>query len=412
MIVADGLQSATSYVQTRGRARHHDSLYAIMCPKNDEIALQTIAKAKVTAHLVQKTCEQLMENGSLQIRSIDCDPDERDDAFADEMMGLAAEDDPFIVQSTSAQLNLDSSLGVLNRYCSSLGRDQYTAAPRPQFREVTYESKDGGKAADGYGFTYEVRLPPSSPLCGYRIRGGRRLTKKMAMQSVALQICKLLHERGALNDHLLAGIKKPDIQTNGPRPNKKSRSSSVHIDLNEPDTSVNYYKHCVPETLSKSHWKSICGRAPCQSSSSIQQWIASKTQLSLQRFCDNRALEKDISEIELCSYLLEFDSLAQAFIHESTHTSEKRLISFILLTMLPLPDLPEIKLDFEGQQDGSTVTVKPFLGGKMKLNAEQWRLARDFQTKLFSVVLKQPPSSQVNPTGNPTSNLYTYFQFV
>jgi endoribonuclease Dicer len=163
VIVMDGFQLPSSYVQSRGRARSLKSAYIVFCPRSDAGQLQLVAKARIAELITRDACRDL------RLAEI-CYGSYKggDDSYAETLLGTGDMENPIVVPSTGASLSIYSALDVLNRYCASLPRDKYTDVARPSFRDAPSEAYGENV---GVGYIYDLRLPIGSPLSLFYIRG-------------------------------------------------------------------------------------------------------------------------------------------------------------------------------------------------------------------------------------------------
>ncbi|PIO56807.1 double stranded RNA binding domain protein, partial [Teladorsagia circumcincta] len=118
----------------------------------------------------------------------------------DNDVGLAENVDallpPYVVPSTGAQVSLSSAIGLVNRYCAKLPSDIFTRlVPQSRLTTVNFLGKTLYKA--------ELLLPINSPVKQPIVLETPLESKKLAQMAVALEACRVLHQAGELNDHLL-----------------------------------------------------------------------------------------------------------------------------------------------------------------------------------------------------------------
>ncbi|VDM65385.1 unnamed protein product [Strongylus vulgaris] len=115
-------------------------------------------------------------------------------------LGLAENVDalipPYVVPSTGAQVSLSSAIGLVNRYCAKLPSDIFTRlVPQNRLIAVNFHGVTLYKA--------ELLLPINSPIKRPITLETPMESKKLAQMAVALEACRVLHQNGELNDHLL-----------------------------------------------------------------------------------------------------------------------------------------------------------------------------------------------------------------
>ncbi|EEB89726.1 hypothetical protein MPER_12144, partial [Moniliophthora perniciosa FA553] len=112
----DPLQHMVAYVQSRGRARNKISKFIIMLPEGD-----VISRAKYEAFLQAEVHLKDIYNVS---RPPDDAMDEDSDSEADEEVELDTQDrERYVVPHTSAFINYDNSIALLNHLCALIPRD-------------------------------------------------------------------------------------------------------------------------------------------------------------------------------------------------------------------------------------------------------------------------------------------------
>lgn len=400
VIVMDGFKLPASYVQSRGRARNMESEYVVMCERGNAGQLRMVANAKVAEMVTRDACRDL------RLTEI-CYGDRKDvdDAFAENILGTADLDHPIAIKATGATLSVYSALDVLGRYCSALPHDMYTAAGKATFKEVPVE--DGGM-----GFVFDLRLPIGSPLSMFYIRGvfgkcswrvkilqlinndliiiqGRRLTKKLAMQSAAFKACRLLHERGALDDHLFSSTCSTSTTSAIALSHKQPRSKRAKLDaiaiyeddaLRDLDSTlaVDFYPHRIPRAFHRDEWVDVVGaETQLVTSREVLDWI------------DGKVARPPIppvgTPVVLYVSYLTFDDTALELAGFDKETNDIRP-AFALCTRRPLPtDLPAVQVFLGLDRIPSLVHVSHM--EEIRLTQERWEIVRDFHMKLFANVM-------------------------
>lgn len=92
---------------------------------------------------------------------------------------------------TGATVTLSSAIGVINRYCARLPSDVFT---RLAVKTKTHRVKGG--------YLSELLFPINSPIKEV-IRGQICPAIKLAEMTVALEACKILHQKEELDDNLI-----------------------------------------------------------------------------------------------------------------------------------------------------------------------------------------------------------------
>ncbi|PRQ25534.1 putative ribonuclease III post-transcriptional gene silencing PAZ-Argonaute family [Rosa chinensis] len=171
-------KTVRSYVQSRGRARKNDSQYIIMLERDNK---------KQRDHLF----DIIRSEYSMTDTSRNRDPD------GCNLRACNFEDaNAYYVEATGASITPDSSVSLIYRYCEKLPGDRYFI-PRPTFHFRLFEGLH----------QCEITLPPNAAfqtLVGPMSRNGHS-----SKQLVCLEACKILHQMGALDDHLLPLVEVP-----------------------------------------------------------------------------------------------------------------------------------------------------------------------------------------------------------
>ncbi|QQK44191.1 Helicase, C-terminal [Penicillium digitatum] len=166
------------YVQSRGRARRADSVYATMVEcgnRNHSMRLQEVRRAE---HLMKNFCNLLPEDRKLYGDGHD--------------MGVLVHEEnrkrTYTVTRTGAMLTYRHAIGVLARFASSLQYENEISA------KVTYVVM-----SENESFSCEVIMPEKSPV--RRVLGCCESKKSLAKQSAAFDACLLLRKRNLLDEH-------------------------------------------------------------------------------------------------------------------------------------------------------------------------------------------------------------------
>ncbi|KAI9366884.1 hypothetical protein DFJ73DRAFT_891325, partial [Zopfochytrium polystomum] len=175
VIIFDRFRSNTGYVQSRGRAR--DLLgaeYIIMIRRNDIYAIDVVTQAKVAEVLTRSVASTLTN------------------AIPGEKKLLRGEQDNALVDVLAidfySKLRASQAKAIDNVLSEKTGE--------------TIKHKEIDDVKLPFGFAFAVVLPNFEPPFN-RICGAIRFTRKLAMQSAALEAVRYLHAASALNDHLL-----------------------------------------------------------------------------------------------------------------------------------------------------------------------------------------------------------------
>ncbi|KAB5538633.1 hypothetical protein DKX38_016166 [Salix brachista] len=167
--------SASSFIQSRGRARMQNSDYLLMVNRED---LATHARLE---NYLSST--DIMRRESLSHTSTPCS-------------ALQCEDEFYYVEGTGAVVTLSSSISLIGFYCSRLPSDGYF---KPAHRYII----------DKEMMTCTLHLPKSSPIQDICVEGNIKNLK----QKACLEACKQLHLIGALTDNLVPDIVEEEAVT-------------------------------------------------------------------------------------------------------------------------------------------------------------------------------------------------------
>ncbi|CAI7569619.1 unnamed protein product [Penicillium glandicola] len=174
----DLYDTVIQYVQSRGRARRADSVYATMVEsgnRNHSMRLQEVRRAE---HLMKNFCNMLPEDRKLY-------GDDHD-------MGVLIREDnrkrTYTIPSTGAMLTYRHAIGVLARFASSLQYENDISA------SITYIVM-----SENESFSCEIILPEKSPV--RRVLGCSESKKSLAKQSAAFDACLLLRKKNLLDEN-------------------------------------------------------------------------------------------------------------------------------------------------------------------------------------------------------------------
>ncbi|PON73127.1 Endoribonuclease Dicer-like3a [Parasponia andersonii] len=166
-------KTVRSYVQSRGRARQHDSQFVMMLERGNN-----------------KQREQLYDVIRSERSMIDTATN-RDPSTCILKACTSEVTRAYFVDATGASIMADSSISLVYRYCEQLPGDKYFT-PKPNFK-FSYVGEGS--------YECQIVLPPNAAFqtCVGPICKSAHLSKQL----VCLEACKKLHQMGALDDHLL-----------------------------------------------------------------------------------------------------------------------------------------------------------------------------------------------------------------
>lgn len=157
-----------SFIQSRGRARMQGSHYVLLVRRDDADQKRKLDKLHESVQIMRETALNRA-----------CIP-------SNQHVDLMPSEDFFCVQSTGAIVTLNSSVALIDYYCSQLPGDRYYT-PRPVF----HMNKKTAECV--------MELPSNCPISRVKIQGDINLLKQLA----CLEACKQLHAVGALTHFLL-----------------------------------------------------------------------------------------------------------------------------------------------------------------------------------------------------------------
>ncbi|OLL23041.1 Dicer-like protein 1 [Neolecta irregularis DAH-3] len=163
------------YIQSRGRARQHDSKFYLIKEAGNASHVRLINQVKVAETTLREYCARLPSERKIML-------DADDDGDPPSQTNFV-----YIENSTGARLTEFNALGLLNVYCQSLPLDKYT----PTTPTFTLEGD----------FMYSVTLPKVSPLKEI-IRGSPQNSRKAAKRVAGFLACVRLREIGELDEYL------------------------------------------------------------------------------------------------------------------------------------------------------------------------------------------------------------------
>ncbi|GAA5886187.1 hypothetical protein JCM5296_003512 [Sporobolomyces johnsonii] len=170
----DTLDTITGYIQSRGRARSAHALYVVIAE-----AKSLEAERYKTYVLQEQSLKQLYADR----------PPETPELKEPELAGL-----PTFTTTAGALLTFQSAIPLLANFCSLLNRtDPYTPLQKPVYRVSGADSQ----------WSAQLTLPKIAALKQHVFVSKAWLTKKAARQQTAFDVCRLLHQAGALDNHLL-----------------------------------------------------------------------------------------------------------------------------------------------------------------------------------------------------------------
>lgn len=166
-----------AYVQSKGRARAHKSVYVLMIAPDSKLP-EEVKMYNDLEMEIRNICHN---------RALPTD-EEVAESFQDDLI------EPYMpFGHVGPRITSQSSYNVLNRYCGILPQDKFTAL-MPQYKIRKDEEQNS--------FTATLSLPQNASF-KLPVTGDAMESAEWAKKSAALKMCKMLHERGELNNRLL-----------------------------------------------------------------------------------------------------------------------------------------------------------------------------------------------------------------
>ncbi|OIW14956.1 hypothetical protein TanjilG_30675 [Lupinus angustifolius] len=188
-------KTVRSYVQSRGRCRQPNSQFIVMLERGN------LKQRNQLFDIIRS--ERSMTNAATN----------KDHNASNLRVFTVGKTNAYHVNSTGASVTLDSSVGLINRYCEKLPHDKYSRVkPTFEFQPM------------GGGYTCKLTLPPNAAF--QVIVGPSGKDVHLARHLVCLEACKKLHQMGALNDHLVPLIKEEPSEADLIVKNKESSSGA------------------------------------------------------------------------------------------------------------------------------------------------------------------------------------------
>ncbi|KAJ3018775.1 hypothetical protein HKX48_002642 [Thoreauomyces humboldtii] len=177
-----------NFIQCRGRARHVDSKFFVMCEQDNWAHSQHLRLLKAKEADVRAKIDNIDRKFEMTT-SLGTDLPE-DDGI------VRAEPNNYVVEATRARVSLTSAIPLLHHFCSILEVDEYTST-RPQYALIMGFSSDEDER-----YKASVTLSNILPLDIRFTVGQPMRTSALAYRSAALEAIKRLHQRKFLDNFL------------------------------------------------------------------------------------------------------------------------------------------------------------------------------------------------------------------
>ncbi|KAK6912886.1 PAZ domain [Dillenia turbinata] len=171
-------KTVRSYVQSRGHACQHDSLFVMMLERGN------IRQIDQLFDIIRSAC-------SMTATILNRDPDTC--ILRASNFGATC---AYVVDSTGASVTADSSVSLIARYCEKLPGDRFFT-PEPKFEFSSFSGLHQCK----------LTLPPNAAF--QTMLGPMSRNSQLSKQLVCVEACKKLHKVGALDDHLVPIVEAP-----------------------------------------------------------------------------------------------------------------------------------------------------------------------------------------------------------
>ncbi len=177
----DLYKTMIQYIQSRGRARHENSIYIHMIEVGNRLHARVVAESQSKEEALRLFCQGLPDDRKLLGNDVDLasclEKDRRQKRL--------------LVPGTNALLTYQSSLLVLANFVASLPRPSAQAPPPADYTLVP---------GPNGGFVGEVTMPQASPI--RTAVGHEHARKQVAKCAAAFEMCVLLLKAGYLTAHL------------------------------------------------------------------------------------------------------------------------------------------------------------------------------------------------------------------
>ncbi|KAF8682784.1 Dicer dimerization domain [Rhizoctonia solani] len=173
----DAPQTMVGYLQSRGRARKHDSAYVVLTDPEGAKRYRGFRGAE--PHL-RRIYQRISEEEAQQDGEMDVEEEEDVD------------NERYVVKSTGAVVTPSTAIGLLHLWCSQLEVDRFTKPPAPEFH-IT------GK------YMCKISAPPCilNPALSGPIHGPLKKTRDGARRAAAFLFVQKLHKLEIFDDYLL-----------------------------------------------------------------------------------------------------------------------------------------------------------------------------------------------------------------
>ncbi|PHH50670.1 Dicer-like protein 1 [Ceratocystis fimbriata CBS 114723] len=184
----DLYKTMIQFVQSKGRARHKNSIYYTMMETGNIDHIRKFVSATRNTDILRRFCAQLPDDRIIE------DPYTTLQRYSKEQAHISYE-----IQSSGARLGWVESLNILERFTAHLATTEQRncgQAPRPEYSVIK----------SGKGYYCHINLPSTSPIQSHR--GSLQSSKPAAKCSAAFETCIQLIKRNFIDEYLEPIFKK------------------------------------------------------------------------------------------------------------------------------------------------------------------------------------------------------------
>ncbi|CAE6348170.1 unnamed protein product [Rhizoctonia solani] len=175
----DAPQTMVGYLQSRGRARKHDSAYVVLTDPEGARRYRGFRGAEPHLRRIYQRINEEEEQAQ-KVDEMDVEEEEEVD------------NERYVVKSTGAVVTPSTAIGLLYLWCSQLEVDRFTKPPAPEFH-ITGE------------YMCKISAPPCilNPALSGPIQGPLRKTRDGARRAAAFLFVQKLHKLEIFDEYLL-----------------------------------------------------------------------------------------------------------------------------------------------------------------------------------------------------------------
>ncbi|CEL52087.1 endoribonuclease Dicer [Rhizoctonia solani AG-1 IB] len=184
----DAPQTMVGYLQSRGRARKHDSAYVVLTDPEGAKRYRGFREAEPHLRRIYQRINEEEEQAQ-QTDEMDVEEEEEID------------NERYVVKSTGAVVTPSTAIGLLHLWCSQLEVDRFTKPPAPEFHITG-------------NFMCRISAPPCilNPALSGPVQGPLRKSRDGARRAAAFLLVQKLHKLEIFDEYLLP-FKKRESKT-------------------------------------------------------------------------------------------------------------------------------------------------------------------------------------------------------